>query len=95
MTLRKVNNIVDGDTFDIETPIVWNGNKYTRIRPREYNTPEKGEPLFESMKKKLAALILGKTVEIGQCYKEDRGRLLCDVKYNGKDLADYFPDYKK
>ncbi|RLB91134.1 MAG: thermonuclease family protein, partial [Deltaproteobacteria bacterium] len=43
---------------------------------------------------KLSNLILGKTVELGNAYRIDRGRLVCDVYYQGRNLADYFSAYQ-
>lgn len=45
-------------------------------------------------KNKLERLISGRQVELGSAYKVDRGRLVCDVYLNGKNLADYFPEYQ-
>lgn len=65
------------------------------IRPTGYNTPEKGKPGYEQAKQKLKDLILGKTVDIRSAKTVDQwGRLVADVYYNGKNLADYFPEYK-
>jgi len=65
------------------------------VRPTGYDTPEKGETGYEQAKQKLKDLILGKTVDIKSVKIVDQwGRLVADVYYNGKNLADYFPEYK-
>ena len=65
------------------------------IRPTGYNTPEKGEQGYEQAKQKLKDLIWEKTVDIKNAKIVDEwGRLVADVYYNGKNLADYFPEYK-
>ena len=33
-------------------------------------------------------------VNIAKAYKIDRGRLVCDVYFNGRNLADYFTEYQ-
>ena len=59
------------------------------------STPEKGEPGYEEAKRRLSNLILNKTVDIRNPKTiDDYGRLVADVYYKGKNLADYFPEYK-
>ncbi|MBI5788786.1 MAG: thermonuclease family protein [Candidatus Schekmanbacteria bacterium] len=90
-----VNEIVDGDTFGVEPDWEWRQQKGERVRPTGYDTPEKGEPGYLAAKGKLERLILHKTVEIKEPKIIDRGRLVSDVYLNGKNLADYFPEYGK
>lgn len=90
----SVKNVVDGDTFDVKDGWKWKDENGERVRPTGYDAPELGTRKGEDAKKKLATLILGKTVKLGTAYTVDRGRLVCDVFYNGKNLADYFPEYK-
>jgi len=90
-----VSEIVDGDTFRVKNGWKWNEKNGDTVRPTGYNTPEKGEPGYEKAKQKLKDLILGKTVDIKSVKVVDEwGRLVAEVYYNGKNLADYFPGYK-
>ena len=90
-----VSEIVDGDTFKVKNGWEWNEKKGDTVRPTGYDTPEKGETGYEQAKQKLKDLILGKTVDIKSVKIVDQwGRLVADVYYNGKNLADYFPEYK-
>jgi len=90
-----VSEIVDGDTFKVKNGWKWNEKKGDTVRPTGYDTPEKGETGYEQAKQKLKDLILGKTVDIKSVKIVDQwGRLVADVYYNGKNLADYFPEYK-
>ena len=90
-----VSEIVDGDTFKVKNGWKWNEKKGDIIRPTGYNTPEKGEQGYEQAKQKLKDLIWEKTVDIKNAKIVDEwGRLVADVYYNGKNLADYFPEYK-
>ena len=90
-----VSEIVDGDTFKVKNGWEWNEKKGDTVRPTGYDTPEKGETGYEQTKQKLKDLILGKTVDIKSVKIVDQwGRLVADVYYNGKNLADYFPEYK-
>ncbi len=90
----KVTNIVDGDTFDVSPNWTWNGYNGSRIRPTGYDAPEMNTQAGIAAKDKLQRLILGKTITLGTAYKLDHNRLVCDVYYNGRNLADYFPEYQ-
>ena len=90
-----VKQVIDGDTFDVSPRWRWNEQTGDRVRAYDYDAPELGEPGGREAKEKLERLILGKEVELGTAHTIDRGRLVCDVFYEGKNLADYFPEYKK
>jgi len=92
---QKVTKVIDGDTFEIKKGWEWNEQKGNLVRPTGYDTPEKGQPGYEKAKEKLTKLILGKIIEIKSAETIDHGRLVCSVIFNGKNLADYFPEYKK
>ena len=86
----KVTEVIDGDTFEVSPNWKWKEETGNRVRPTGYDTPEKGQPGYEAAKDKLAKLILGKEVELKNPIKITYGRLLCDVDYKEKKLADYF-----
>jgi len=88
-----VTEVIDGDTFSV-TFWRWQGQEGQRVRPTGYDAPEITEPGGQAARDKLSRLILGKAVELGNAYKVDRGRLVCDVHFQGRNLADYFPEYK-
>ncbi|MCF7879077.1 MAG: thermonuclease family protein [Candidatus Omnitrophica bacterium] len=91
-----VSEVVDGDTFKVKSGWKWNEKKGNFVRPTGYNTPERGEPGYEQAKQKLKKLILGKKVDIRSVKTIDKwGRLVAQVYYNGKDLADYFNNENK
>ena len=90
----EVTNVVDGDTFEVSPNWKWNNQEGNVVRPTGYNTPEEGESGYQAAKDKLTKLILGEEVELKNAIKITYGRLLCDVYYKGKNLADYFPEYK-
>jgi len=90
----RVNNIVDGDTFDVSIEWKWHGKTGLRVRPTGYDAPELNTHEGQIAKNVLQRLLLGKTVDLGKAYRIDRGRLVCDVYFNGKYLADYFPKYQ-
>jgi len=91
----KVVNVIDGDTFEVLPPWKWRDQSGIRIRPTGYNTPEEGQPDYQESKDKLRKLILKKEVELENFVDIDYDRLICDVYFDGKNLADYFPNYKE
>jgi len=94
MSAFRVISIIDGDTFEVSPQWRWNGQTGIRVRPTGYNAPELHTYGGKSAKEKLARLILGEEVDLRAAHKVDRGRLVCDVHYKGKYLADYFPEYQ-
>jgi micrococcal nuclease len=91
----KVREVIDGDTFRIEGKWERQGRTGDVIRPYGYDTPEKGEPGYEETKQRLIDLILGKTIKIAKVRMMDHfGRLIAHIEFEGKSLAEYFPDYK-
>jgi endonuclease YncB( thermonuclease family) len=95
MNLFKVTEVIDGDTFKVEK-WSWNNRTGDTVRPTGYDIPEKGTYGYQSAKDVLTKLILGKDVDIRKVATIDKyGRLVADVYYNEKNLADYFPEYKR
>ncbi|MFC1452957.1 thermonuclease family protein [Verrucomicrobiota bacterium] len=90
MVKFNVIRIVDGDTFDVSPDWRWNGNSGSRVRPAGYDAAERGTRGGAAATRELARLILGKTVELGTAYSVDRGRLVCEVFFNGHNLKEYF-----
>lgn len=91
----KVSEVIDGDTFKVQNGWKWDNKAGDTVRPTGYDTPEKGQTGYESAKQKLTNLILNKIVEIKNPQTIDTyGRLVADVYYNGRNLADYFSEYK-
>ena len=94
MSKFRVNSGIDGDTFDVTPQWNWNGQTGTRVRPTEFNAPELNAYGGQAAKEKLARLILGQEIQLGTAYRVDRGRLVCEVSFRGRKLADYFPEYQ-
>jgi endonuclease YncB( thermonuclease family) len=90
----KVVRVVDGDTFDVSPEWRWSGQTGDRVRAAGYDTPELGTALGLSAKSKLEKLLLGKIVELGNAYRIDRGRLVCEVYFGNSNLKDYFHEYR-
>lgn len=90
----KVIRVVDGDTFEVSPGWKWNEQTGSVVRVNGYDTPEKGESGYQTAKDKLKELIRRKEVEFKNPIRITYGRLLCDVYYNGKNIADNFPEYQ-
>jgi endonuclease YncB( thermonuclease family) len=89
-----VSEVIDGDTFKVKNGWKWDNKTGDTVRPTGYNTPEENERGYEEAKRRLSNLILNKTVDIKNAKTiDDYGRLVADVYYNGKNLADYFSEY--
>ena len=89
-----VSRVVDGDTFKVREGWLWRKREGDTVRPTGYDTPERREEGFAEAKQRLTDLILNKGVEIRKAHIVDRwGRLVADVFYQDKSLADYFPEY--
>ena len=94
-SLFEVSEIVDGDTFKVKNGWKWNEKEGDTVRPTGYNTPERWNPGYEEAKQRLKDIILYKKVDIKSVKIVDEwGRLVADVYYDGKNLAEYFPEYK-
>ena len=94
MTQFNVSAVIDGDTFEVTNGWEWNGKTGSRVRPTGYDAPEINTAAGKQAKQKLARLIQGEVVNLAKAHKIDRGRLVCDVYFNGKNLADYFMEYQ-
>ena len=90
MAQFTVSTVIDGDTFEVSGGWQWKGQSGTRVRPTGYDAAELRARGGQSAKDKLRRLVLGKQVELGTAYRVDRGRLVCDVYFQGKNLASYF-----
>lgn len=94
MSLFTVTSIIDGDTFDVSPQWQWNGTTGTRVRPAGYNAPELHAYGGQAAKNNLSRLIYGHQVDLRTAYKVDRGRLVCEVFFRNRNLADYFQTYQ-
>jgi len=79
---RKVQSIVDGDTFKVRNRV--SGSQYIRVRG--LNAPEKGQRGYASAKQNLSKL-KGKTVTLRPKAKS-YGRTVADVIYKRKRIMD-------
>jgi endonuclease YncB( thermonuclease family) len=95
MALFTVSSIIDGDTFEVSGGWKWEGQTGTRVRPTGFDAPELHADGGLAAKRKLEGLILGQQVDLRVAHRVDRGRLVCNVYFGGKNLAAYFPGYQR
>ena len=85
--------VIDGNTFDVSEPWEWEGEIGDRVQATGYDAPKSGKDAM-AVEQKLSLLIQNKRVDLVTPQKVERGRLICEVHYQGMNLADYFPEYK-
>lgn len=90
MNTFQVTRIIDGDTFEVNPNWTWSGESGVRVRPTGYDAAEVGARGGAAATSRLSNLILGRSIQLGNAFRVDRGRLVCDVFFNGRNLADYF-----
>lgn len=93
MSEFRVTAIIDGDTFDVAPQWQWSGQTGSRVRPAGYDAPELGAHGGQAAKDKLSRLIGGQQVDLREAHRVDRGRLVCEVYFRNKNLAECFPEY--
>lgn len=89
-----VTQIIDGDTFVVSPFWTWSKQTGDRVRPAGYDAPEVGTPGAAAATARLGQLILHQQVELREAHRIDRGRLVCEVFYRGRNLTEYFPAYR-
>ncbi len=70
----RVVKVVDGDTLRARS-----GGEELRVRLREIDTPERGQPYAEESRAALASLVAGRAVRLETRGADDYGRLLARV----------------
>ena len=89
-----VEAVVDGNTVIISPPWKLDDQTGDTIRATGYNPPKSGSAAIKA-EQKLSIMIQNKQIELAEPHGIERGKLVCDVYFNGINLADYFPEYKE
>ena len=89
-----VEAVVDGNTLIISPSWKLDNETGDTIRATGYNPPKSGS---EGMKaeQKLSIMVQNKQIELAEPKGVERGKLICDVYFNGINIADHFPEYKE
>ncbi|HEY49980.1 MAG TPA: thermonuclease family protein [Dehalococcoidia bacterium] len=89
---HNVADVINGSTFVVFPQWTWRDQKGEVVRPTGYHAPEYGSEA-RIAKEKLSNLIMNKEIEIGVIHRVEGVMLFCDVYFQGKNLAEYFPEY--
>ena len=95
----SVVRVIDGDTFAVDLDLGWgivrreSPGSPCRVRILNYNTPEKGKPLWSEATKMLSdELPVGTVVWLTSHALDSFGRALCSVEMeDGTDLLSKLP----
>ena len=90
----KVTHVIDCNTFEIYPPWKWDDRGGIRVRAVGYSSPGEYEYGFKDLLDRFSKFILGKEVELRNFREVDYDCLVCDVFIDGRNLADYFSEYK-
>jgi len=87
MSEHTVVGVVSGDSFVVSPDWSREGIAGSLVRPIGLIAPELGTEEGDLAKERLADLILNQKVEIKETIDFDRGRLICNVLYQGDRLV--------
>ena len=94
MLTFKVESVIDGNTFEVSPPWEFDGETGKLVQATGYDAPKSGKGAI-SVEQKLSVLMQNKDVELESPQGIENGRLLCEVYFQGINLADYLPEYKE
>ena len=94
METFTVMAVINGNTFDVSPNWELEDMTGDRVQATGYNAPKTGASAMAA-EQKLSILIQNKKVELGSPHGVERGRLVCEVYFQGRNLADYLPEYKE
>lgn len=90
----KVEAVYDGNTIEVSPKWQFEGTKGDIVVATGYNPPKSGKQGM-SAEQKLSILVHNKKVELGTPEGLDGKKLVCEVFFNGINLADQFSEYKE
>jgi endonuclease YncB( thermonuclease family) len=91
----SVEEVITADTFKVSPEWLWEFNEGDTIKAKGYSAPGRGHPLFGKALKKSQELLLGREIVLkNPADLTDHGQLLCDVYVGGKNVAEYFTEYR-
>ncbi len=94
METFTVEAVVDGNTIIVSPPWKLDEETGDTVRAQGYNPPKSGRDAMKA-EQKLSIMIQNKQIELDTPHGVEKGKLVCDVYFNGLNLADYFTEYKE
>lgn len=85
---EKVTKVIDGDTFMTK-------QRKNPVRLANVDTPEKGQPGFQSAKKALENLVKGEEVSIDTVAHDAYGRSVAKVKIGARSVNKAMEKHQK
>jgi TATA-binding protein-associated factor Taf7 len=93
MEAFKVAAVIDGNTFEVTPKWEYEGQKGTMVHAKGYIAPRHGKEAMK-LEQNISILILNKKVELGMPDGIEGDKLVCEVYFEGRNIADYFAQYK-
>lgn len=93
MELFKVEAVIDGNTFEVSPKWVFEGKKGNLVYASGYTAPRSGKPAM-AVEQRLSGLIQNKKVSLDSPERIENDKLVCEVYYDGVNIASYFSAYK-
>jgi hypothetical protein len=90
----KVTHVINCNTFEVYPPWKRDEQSGIRVKAAGYTPPEEREYDFKGILDRLVKLISGKEVSLENFREIDYDCLVCDVIIEGKNLVDYFFEYR-
>jgi endonuclease YncB( thermonuclease family) len=94
MATFRIESVIDGNTFEVSPPWEFDGETGKLVQATGYDAPKSGKGAIAA-EQKLSILMQNKNVELESPQGIEGGKLLCEVYFQGINLADYFPEYKE
>ena len=94
METFKVTAVIDGNTFEVSPKWEFDGQKGNIVQAKGYTAPKHGKEAMK-LEQNISILIMNKKVELGMPSGIEGDKLVCEVCFEGRNIADYFAQYKE
>jgi endonuclease YncB( thermonuclease family) len=86
----KVTNVIDDGTLEVSPDWKWNDKIGNLVKPAGISIPSQGQQGYEEARERLENIINRRKVELKNAFDLAYGKLICEVEFNGRNLAEYF-----